>query len=149
MKKTLFMETTGISANKSVAEIQILLAEYGASAVLIEYDNNDIKAVSFKHRSDGEEIPYRLPCEWKAIKELLSHKHKRKPYKKDLDEEAKRIAWRQSRRWVEAQLAYFQSRQVKFEQLFLSYRLISPTETLYERLESMKFKLLSYKGEEK
>jgi hypothetical protein len=148
MKKTLFMETTGIAPNKSVAEIQELLAEYGASAVLIEYENNDVKAVSFKHKSDGEEIPYRLPSEWRGIRDLLSQKHKRKPYKKDLDTEAKRIAWRQSRRWVEAQLAYLESRQVKFEQLFLPYRLINATETLYERLEAMKFKLLPFKEKE-
>jgi hypothetical protein len=94
---------------------------------VIEYENNDIKAVSFKYETDGEKVPYRLPCEWRAISEILSGRHKRRSYKKDLDAEAKKIAWRQARRWVESQLAYLETKQVKFEQAFLAYRLISPT----------------------
>lgn len=135
------METTGISANKSVAEIQYLLSEYGASAILIEYEDNGIKALSFKYKTNGEEIPYRIPCQWPEIEQLLQKRHKRGPYKKDLKYEAKKIAWRQPRRWVEAQLAFLQARQVKFEQAFLAYRLIGPNETLYERLEALKFSL--------
>ena len=135
------METTEISPNKSVSEIQYLLAEYGASAILIEYEQGGIKAVSFKYISNGQEIPYRIPCQWKEIKHLLESRHKRMPYKKDLEYEAKKIAWRQARRWVEAQLAFLHARQVKFEQAFLAYRLVADNETLYERLESLKFNL--------
>ena len=139
--KTLFMETTDVSPNRSVSEIQYLLAEYGASAILIEYEEGGIKAVSFKYKSDSEEIPYRIPCQWREIKGLLEKRSKRGPYKKNLEFEAKKIAWRQARRWVEAQLAFLQARQVKFEQAFLAYRLIGPNETLYERLEALKFSL--------
>ena len=139
------METTGISPAKSVSEIQGLLAEYGANAILIKYEDGDVSAVSFKYRSDGEEIPYRLPCQWEGIKELLLQKRKRIPYKKsNIDYEAKKIAWRQTRRWVEAQLAFLQAKQVQFEQVFLAYRLINPTQTLYERLVEMKFKLIEH-----
>lgn len=68
------------------------------------------------------------------------------PYKKtNIDYEAKKIAWRQTRRWVEAQLAFLQARQVRFEQAFLAYRLVNSTQTLYEKLVEMKFKLIGYK----
>jgi hypothetical protein len=147
--KKIFMETTAISPNKSVSEIQYLLAEYGASAILIEYEEGGIRAVSFKYSTNGQETPYRIPCQWQEIKGLLERKHKRKPYKKNLEYEAKMIAWRQARRWVEAQLAFLQAKQAKFEQLFLSHRLVGPNETLYERLEVLKFNLpmISYKKE--
>jgi hypothetical protein len=148
MRKTLFMETTEISPIRTVSEIQELLAQYGASAILTEYQDKEVSAVSFRYNDGTEEVPYRLPCEWRAIRELLIGPRKTKrgrPYRKGLDYEAKKIAWRQTRRWVEAQLAYLQAKQVKFDQAFLAYRLINPDQTLYERLVEMKFKLIEHK----
>jgi hypothetical protein len=145
MTKTLFMGTTQINPMRTVSEIQELLAQYGASAILTEYQDKEVSAVSFRYNDGTEEVPYRLPCEWRAIKELLTKKSKRGRPQKNLDYEAKKIAWRQTRRWVEAQLAYLQAKQVKFDQAFLAYRLINPDQTLYERLVEMKFRLIEHK----
>lgn len=142
-RKKLFMETTQVPPQKSVNEIQNLLVEYGATAILTEYENGEVVAVSFKHKTGDMEIPYRLPSKWQEVKKLLI-KH-RKTYKLSaLDAVAKRIAWRQTRRWVEAQLAYVQTNQVKFEQVFLAYIQVGP-QTLYERLEGNQFKMLEFK----
>ena len=141
-RKKLFMETTQVSPQKSVNEIQELLVAYGATAILTEYDNGEVIAVSFKHKTGDAEIPYRLPSRWQEVKKLLAKA--RRP-SSNLDAEAKRIAWRQTRRWVEAQLAYVQTNQVKFEQVFLAYMQVG-SQTLYERLEGNQFKMLEHKG---
>ncbi len=145
-RKKLFMETTQVSPQKSVNEIQELLVAYGATAILTEYDNGEVIAVSFKHRTGDIEIPYRLPSRWQEVKKLLA-KPRRTPKFSTLDAEAKRVAWRQTRRWVEAQLAYVQTNQVKFEQVFLAYMQVGlGSETLYERLEGNRFMMLEHKG---
>jgi hypothetical protein len=78
------------------------------------------------------------------VKKLLA---KARRFSSNIDAEAKRIAWRQTRRWVEAQLAYVQTNQVKFEQVFLAYMQVGlGSETLYERLEGNRFKMLEHKG---
>lgn len=143
-RKKLFMETTQISPRKSVNEIQELLVAYGATAILTEYDNGEVIAVSFKHKTGDIEIPYRLPSSWQEVKKLLA---KARRSSSNIDAEAKRIAWRQTRRWVEAQLAYIQTNQVKFEQVFLAYMQVGlGSETLYERLEGNRFRMLEHKG---
>jgi hypothetical protein len=143
-RKKLFMETTQVSSQKSVNEIQELLVAYGATAILTEYDSGEVIAVSFKHRTGDIEIPYRLPSRWQEVKKLLA---KARRFSSNIDAEAKRIAWRQTRRWVEAQLAYVQTNQVKFEQVFLAYMQVGlGSETLYERLEGNRFKMLEHKG---
>ena len=143
-RKKLFMETTQVSPQKSVNEIQELLVAYGATAILTEYDSGEVIAVSFKHRTGDIEIPYRLPSRWQEVKKLLA---KARRFSSNIDAEAKRIAWRQTRRWVEAQLAYVQTNQVKFEQVFLAYMQVGlGSETLYERLEGNRFKMLEHKG---
>jgi hypothetical protein len=143
-RKKLFMETTQVSPQKSVNEIQDLLVTYGATAILTEYDNGEVIAVSFKHKTGDIEIPYRLPSRWQEVKKLLA---KARRSSSNIDAEAKRIAWRQTRRWVEAQLAYVQTNQVKFEQVFLAYMQVGlGSETLYERLEGNRFRMLEHKG---
>lgn len=41
--KTLFMETTKIESEQTVAEVQRVLGRYGAGAIMTEYDKGDWK----------------------------------------------------------------------------------------------------------
>jgi len=68
--KTLFMETTRIEPSQTVGEIQKILGEYGASAIRTDYDHGEVVAVSFTINLNGDQIPFRLPCRWEAIKKL-------------------------------------------------------------------------------
>lgn len=65
--KTLFMESTEISPDRTIAEIESVLISHGANAVLKEYADGAIDAVSFRVNVSGADIPFRLPCRWKAI----------------------------------------------------------------------------------
>jgi hypothetical protein len=145
MVKTLFMETTQIEASQTVGEIQCILGKYGASAILTEYDNREVIAVSFRVRLNTQDIPFRLPCRWEAILKILKSRRKRRPYKRSIESQARRIAWRQILRWIEAQLALVDTEMVQIQEVFMPYLQINTGQTLYEKLEETKFKMIEYK----
>ncbi len=150
---TLFMESTKISPETTVAQIQKLLGSYRATAILTEYENGEVSGVSFKFKAGEIEIPFRLPCRWKSIYTLIQRQRKTRAWAHQDDDlaKAKRVAWRQILRWLESQLALIDTEMVKPEEVFMPYMQISPKQTLFEKLEQMgwKFKQLTAGNEEK
>jgi hypothetical protein len=66
--------------------------------------------------------------------QLLCLRYKRP--RTDLRPQAKRIAWRQILRWIEAQMAFARTGMVKIQEVFMPYIQVSITgQTLYERFE--------------
>ncbi len=143
--KHLFMETTKIEACQTVGEIQSILGRYGASAILTEYDNNEVTSVSFKIKLNSNYIPFRLPCRWQPILEKLKSRRKRKSYKRSIEAQAKRVAWRQILRWIEAQLALVDTEMVQIQEVFMPYLQMNTGETLYEKLNQTQFKMVEHK----
>jgi len=152
--KTLFMETTKIEPSQTVSEIQKILGKYGASAIMIEYQNGEVSAVSFEIKVNAQHLPFRLPCRWEAIFKILRRRVEEKNHWPDYLEkkepewkiQAKRIAWRQILRWIEAQLALVETGMVKIQEVFMPYIQVGIDETFYDRLEATKFKMVEYKG---
>ncbi|OGP46699.1 MAG: hypothetical protein A3K30_03170 [Deltaproteobacteria bacterium RBG_13_51_10] len=143
MSTRIFMETTKISINKTVGQIQGLLAMVGAVSVLIDYDNGEPSAISFKISLNDRFLPFRLPCRWSAINKVLRDRRKRIRDEEDIEEQAKRIAWRQILRWTEAQIALIETEMVKTEEVFLPYiQLDSSGRTLFEKIQENNFKQL-------
>jgi hypothetical protein len=144
-KKTLFMETTKIDPSQTVGQIQQILGEYGASAILMEYDGGNVSGMMFKLLVEDLEIPFRLPCRWEAIRDILQSRKRRgsrgRPQKIDPAIQARRIAWRQILRWVEAQLALVDTGMVKMQEIFMPYLLIGQKETLFEKFEQTKYQI--------
>ena len=145
MRKILFMETTQIDSAQTVGEIQRVLGKYGASAILTEYENSEVTAVSFKVKFNTQDIPFRLPCRWQAILKILQSRRKRRPYKRSVEAQARRVAWRQILRWIEAQLALVDTEMVQIQEVFMPYLQMNTGETLYEKLEETKFKMIEQK----
>jgi hypothetical protein len=145
VKKRLFMETTKIEASKTVSEIQEILGRYRASAILTEYENGDVAAVSFRIDVSGNQIPFRLPCRWepvfKALKGFELPKGKESSYP-DSIAWAKRVAWRQILRWIQAQLALTETNMVSIQEVFLPYMQAKNGKTLYELINQNGFKML-------
>lgn len=138
---TLYMETTKIEAHKTIGQIQGVLASYGAVAILVEYEEKEAVAVSFKVRIADKEIPFRLPCRWEAVHRKL--RLKRKPKNpKELEIQSKRVAWRQILRWVEAQMALVETEMVRVEEVFLPYAQMRDGKTLFEMMAEKGFKAL-------
>lgn len=141
--KTLFMETTKIDPEQTVSQIQRVLGEHGAGAVMTEYDKGEVSALTFKIKIKDKDIPFRLPCRWNPIEEYLNLKYPPGSYYyhgkeliRDNKLQAKQVAWRQILRWVEAQMALVETDMVKIQEVFMPYIQVSITgQTLYEKLE--------------
>lgn len=150
--KTLFMETTKIGPQKTVGEIQEVLGRYGASAIRTDYGNGEVIGVSFTVLINHDQIPFRLPCRWSMVLETLMGRIRGERSEEYLEKkreeytpQAKRIAWRQILRWVEAQLALVETGMVKMQEVFIPYMLMDKGKTLYEKLEETQFKMLEHK----
>ena len=127
--------TTQIGADKTIMEIQQILASHNADAILNEYGNGYIIAMSFRMTINEKSIGFKLPCEWKPILKILEDDPK-VPGKLKTREQALRVSWRIVKDWVEAQMAFIEAKQVKFEQVFLSYAVGQDGRTFFESVEA-------------
>lgn len=148
---TLYMETTKISPGQTVGEIMKILGVYGAVLILTEYDNKEVSAVSFELQVGPHQIvPFRLPCRWKAIYEMLLRRRKRDRYRQGTEEllmaQSKRVAWRQILRWVEAQLALVDTKMVDIGEVFMPY-ISMGNQTFYEKISENNFKMIGWERE--
>lgn len=136
--------TTSVPIEKSIGEIQRMLASRGVQGVLTEYDGPHVAAVSFRMLVSGEMISFRLPCSWRAVQEVFKHKNSnriringRLPDRiNDTQERATAVAWRIIKDWTEAQLALVELNQTTIPQVFLSHAITKSGETLGERMMS-------------
>lgn len=141
---TLYMETTQISAEQTVGEIQRVLGRYGAKSIQVEYTGGEVSGVAFIVEIEGQRVPFVLPCRWKAVHKMMLDRMKRVRESRvgEYEAQAKRVAWRQILRWVEAQLALVQTKMVRIEEVFLPYMVIGQGgRTLFQKLEDSKFLL--------
>lgn len=124
--------TTKIDAFKTISEIQQLLAKAGASAVLSDYDQNGfIVALSFKIRLNENELTFRLPTDWRPVLAVME-KDRNVPRRLCNQEQALRVAWRITKNWVEAQVAFIETMMVTTAQVFLPYAVTNDGKSLYE-----------------
>ena len=139
--------TTSIAVEKTVGEIQAMLAGAGASAVMIEYDDERIlSSVAFKILYNGTPVSFRLPAQLDPIYVILqSDDGVRRQFK--TREQAARVAWRIIKDWVEAQIAIVEAEQVEMVEVFLPFAQNSTGETLFERLAGSNFALLTHDGQ--
>lgn len=141
---TMFMETTRIAPERTVAEIQQILAAHGATAILLDYESMKVSAVSFQYDVGGQRVPFRLPCRWAAVETVLRKIGKRPRYDDTYENWARRVAWRQILRWVEAQMALVDTSQVKVQEVFFAYIQTKTGQTVYELQENRGFAALEY-----
>jgi hypothetical protein len=133
--------TTGIDAFKTIAEIQQLLVKAGASAVLNEFDDTgNIVALSFKMKLGDQDISFRLPTDWRPVLAKMKQDKARGGKGSDhirlTEDQARRVAWRITKDWVEAQLAIIETRMVTTAQVFLPYAVTANGQSLYEYVGS-------------
>lgn len=130
--------TTTIDVNKTVFEIQYQLSKHGARAILTEFDDlGKISGISFKINIDNREIGIKLPSNVNAVLKILEiEKSKRKATIKATYEQAEKVAFRIIKDWVEAQMAIYETRMVKLEEVFLPYIITSNGQTLFQKYET-------------
>lgn len=133
--------TTEVDSAKSVGEIQSMLGR-AAKAVMVEYDQGEAAAISFRIDKQGRQIAFRLPCDWKRTLKVLHVDREIAPRFKT-PQQAKRVAWRIVRDWLRAQLSLIEIDCADAEQVFLPYAVTLTGETLYERLKNQQFEQLA------
>lgn len=130
-KLTLYMETTKKDPEETISEIQKYLRSIGVRDVLINYDTDgEVEAVSFTLQKVDQLLPFRLPVDHKPLWELAQSGKTR--YIRT-EHQARRVAWRQVLRWIQAQLAMIEIEMVAADQVFLPYLLIDDKQTIYDK----------------
>ena len=124
--------TTQIDAFKTISEISQVLARTGATAVRHDYDNNGaIIALSFMIKLNDQDIAFKLPTDWRPVMQVLEQDPK-VPTKLRTKDQALRVAWRITLRWIEAQAAFIETMMVTTAQVFLPYAVTADGQSLYE-----------------
>lgn len=135
--------TTTIKAEKTVGEIQRMLAGAGASQVLFDFDGPEVSAISFRLMHQGVMVSFRLPANVQSIYVVLQ-RQEGIPRRLRTLEQAGRVAWRIIKDWLSAQLAIVEAEQAEMIEVFLPYAQNPETgQTLFRHLEQTNFKLLA------
>ncbi len=125
--------TTTIKAEKTIAEIQQILAKHKAKAILTEYDNEgNVIALSFKVNTINGEAGIKLPVNTDKVLQVLKNQRKNNSQVKDTKEQALKTGWRNIKDWIDAQMALIETEMVTIDQIFLPYVLNNQGQTLYE-----------------
>lgn len=135
--------TTKIDADKTASEIAKCLTAHGASAILTDYEDGVLAAISFSITLNERKIGFRLPCDWRPVFEVLKKDVKTKEwhsgYERRLSElrlQAVRTAWRIVKDWVEAQMALVETQMASTQEVFLPYAVMRDGRTLAEHVET-------------
>jgi hypothetical protein len=140
--------TTTIKVEKTIGEIQGMLAKAGAQAVLMEYGPEGlISCISFRIEYNGAMVSFRLPAQLDPIYVILQRDHRvERKYK--TQEQAARVAWRIIKDWIAAQLAIVEAEQCEMVEVFLPFAQNERTgETLFSTLSKTRFALLTNQKE--
>ncbi len=125
--------TTEVDAIKTAGQIQGLLAMKGAHSIAIDYADGEPTALVFRLALNGQDLAYRLPCNWQGVLQTMNRDSKCPPRYKT-NAQAKRVAWRIVKDWIEAQLAIIESGQAQTSEVFLPYVVTDNGQTLFQRV---------------
>jgi len=143
--------TTSITVEKTMGEIEKILATHGATHIFKMYNNEGTPtALAFKALVDGQEISFKLPMEENKILDVFKkHAFKGKlpkRYINDIDQ-ARRTGWRIIKDWVDAQMNLIEIHLATLDEVFLPYMYDTlKDETMYDKLKQQNFNMrLEYK----
>lgn len=135
-------KTTSVPAEKTVSEIQSMLAGVRASALMIDYDNGQPIAISFKMVREGHALSFRLPSNWQGILNALK-REKTMPRRLINSDHAKRVSWRVVRDWLRAQLTLIEAGAASIEEVMLPWAITNDGQTVAAKLLSGETGLLA------
>lgn len=132
--------TTKVPANRSVEEIQSSLVKHGADGVIYEYEKGTgrISALRFRLKVKDTPVVFSLPVNWRKFQQVLINDGV--PRSNDEDY-VYRVAWRNLRDWVLAQMALYETQIVEMPQVFLPFATGADGNTLYDKVLENKFLL--------
>ncbi len=129
------MGTTDIDPIRTIGEITSYLVRMGALSVMTQYDEKtrEPSGVFFQMRINGAEVPFMLPARIEPIFKILN-KDRQWGWDANKDRiQAKKVAWRQIYRWIQAQTALIETGMVDAAEVMTPFVQVGPNETLYQR----------------
>src|SRR4051812_34261928 len=117
--------TTEIQEHRTLTEIQRLLGQAKASAILQEMNGaGDVEAIAFRINTQFGQMQFRLPANVQAVDATLKAQYKAGKIDRRFANDSRhsrRVAWRIIRHWLEAQIALVTVGLAKPEEVFLPY----------------------------
>jgi len=125
--------TTVVPANRTITAIQDAPVKHGATGVLYKYEQGTgrIEALQFLLRIKNHDVAFSLPVNWRKFQRVLEIQQVRRW---DEEDYVYRVAWRNIRDWVMAQLALYETEIVEMPQVFLPFATDAKGQTLYEKM---------------
>lgn len=141
----IFNYSTTVAAEKTAGEIQHILSRAGASAIMMEFsDDQVLSSIAFRIKYKGQELSFRLPAKIDNVYVILQNDLK-VPRRYCTREQAARICWRTTKDWIKAQMAIIEADQAEMTEIFLPFLQDTATgQTVYEKLAANNFKSLGY-----
>lgn len=140
--------TTGVSASRSITEIEQMITLFGASATMKENAGDGrIQSLAFKI---GDKT-YKLPANAEGVKKVLydgKRNSSRRDAMRNRDENSYNVAWRIMKDWVHAQLSIVASGQAQPDEVLLPYMYDAKSNrTLYQAFKEGHLQLMN-KGDD-
>lgn len=130
--------TTTIAASKTAGECIQILANAGASAVAVTYEDKIPCGLSFSLVTPHGQRGFTLPVNVDGVQALLTKAHRQGRVRSisrataQSREHATRVAWRVVKDWLEAQLALIDAQMASLDQVMLPYLHVDGELTLYQ-----------------
>jgi hypothetical protein len=135
--------TTSVEAAKSIGEITSILSRFGARSIITDYDDNgNVSGIGFVILIEGSPLSIRLPCNVEGVYDAL-RAAKGVPNRSKTRLQARRVAWRILKDWLEAQLALYQIGQAEMAQVLMPYAIDSEGRTAYQMFKEGHMKQLA------
>lgn len=125
--------STKISADKTIGEIQRILAEHGAKKISIDYEDGRAIGLTFGIIWNDNMIAYSLPCRHEGVLRAMSKQ--RIPRSFINKDQAFRTSWRIIKDWISAQIALIEAEVASMAEIFLPYAVTKTGDTLYQSLD--------------
>lgn len=125
--------TTDVEAEQTAAEIQQKLAQSSARRVMFAYDEEGrVDRLEFTLEVGGRPLGFRIEPDVEGMRNALDEDDET-PGRFDRAQ-ARRVAWRLHKEWINAVLAFRDARQARLDQLLLGFGVTPDGATVYDRL---------------
>ncbi len=132
--------TTDVPAQKTIMEVQNMLLEAGASAIMMESEAGQIKGIFFKMKMNESDVPFKLPAKPEKVYSVLFagmvNNHR---YGESRKEKSTNIAWRIVKDWLAVQLSLIHMEMADPAEIFFPFMLTGANTTLYEQAKATGF----------
>ena len=133
---------TSVDWHKTISEIDKILSEHGIVEVSRLYEDGDPVAIRFIIPFQEIPVSYKMRSNYRKVHKILKKEKGLKKNQRTV-KHAKRVAWRNIKDWIDAQLALVEAQLVEIPQIFLPYMETGPNETVYDKFIEQGPKLLT------